>query len=367
MKKKTVIRVLALAVTLLLTACSGQGGAAKPQSETTAAGQASDTQASAAAPAGGNREMLSLSHTNTAESPWELASLALAKSINEHAANQRYEVKTFPNGQLIQKNWKVMIEMIQSGSTVFGIESITALASEVPELGSVQLPFLFKNDAHIQAFFASDDPLLQKWYEKFEEKNMVVLAIAPRKFRQLINNKHIIKTPDDIAGMKFRVPDNPFFVRVFELMGAKPVPLPSGEIYSAIQLGTVSGEDNSVSVVYDFKTHEVAKNMTIWNYMGDASLVVMNKTIWDQLSDDEKAAFKAAGQEWVKVYLAEEENYQQLARTKMTEAGVQFYDMPDAEKEPFKALMQPIYDETKAKIGEADYEALMALVEKTAP
>ena len=70
MKKQTVVRVLALAMTLLLTACSGPGSAAKSQPETTAAGQSADTPASAAAAAGGNREMLSLSHTNTAESPY---------------------------------------------------------------------------------------------------------------------------------------------------------------------------------------------------------------------------------------------------------------------------------------------------------
>jgi C4-dicarboxylate-binding protein DctP len=91
-------------------------------------------------------------------------------------------------------------------------------------------------------------PIWQKWIDKFKDNNLVVLGIAPRNFRQLINNKVLVKTPEDIKGSSSACRTTNFR-RVFELIGAKPVPLPSGEIYSAIQLGTVVGEENSVPVV----------------------------------------------------------------------------------------------------------------------
>jgi TRAP-type C4-dicarboxylate transport system substrate-binding protein len=249
-----------------------------------------------------------------------------------------------------------MFEQTQAGSNTIAIESVTALASIVPELGGVNLPFLFQDVDHLNRFMQANPPILQKWLKKFEEKNLVVLAIAPRPFRQLINSSRLVKTPADISGLKFRVPQNPMFVKVFESMGAKPVPMSSGEIYTAIQLGTVVGEDNSVPVVYDFKTHEVAKFMTIWNYMGDASLVVINKTVWDKMTPQDQALFKKAGQEWVKVNLKEDSSYTVVARTNMEKAGVKFYDMDDAGKQSFAKMMGPVYADFEKVVGAGDWK-----------
>lgn len=346
--KKAVILMVVFCLALSMVGCSEKDNAQGP---------ANNDKKAAVDPI-----KIAISHTNSAESPWEKASKKFAEIINEES-DGKFKVETFPNGALCQKNWKIMIEMTQSGSSQVGIESITALASEVPELGTVQLPFLFNDDAHIIRFLESDAPILQKWYKKFEEKNMVVVDIAPRKFRQLINNKRLVKTPEDIKGLKFRVPDNPMFVRIFELLGAKPVPLPSGEIYSAIQLGTVVGEDNSIPVVYDFKTHEVAKNMTVWNYMGDASLIVINKDLWESLSDKDRELFKKAGKEWVQTNVVEDEDYQVFARNEMEKSGVKFYDMSEEEKSPFKEMVQPLYEEYKQKLGEEDWNAFIEAVE----
>jgi len=348
--KKTIVLMVILCLVLGMVGCSNTD---KDTQEPTGEGENTAT----AEPI-----KVAISHTSSLESPWEKASKKFAEIVNEES-NGKFNVETYPNGSLCQRNWKIMIEMTQSGSSQIGVESITALASEVPELGTVQLPFLFNDDAHIIRFLESDAPILQKWYKKFEEKNMVVLCVAPRKFRQLINNTRLVKTPEDIKGLKFRVPDNPMFVKIFELLGAKPVPLPSGEIYSAIQLGTVVGEDNSIPVVYDFKTHEVAKYMTVWNYMGDASLVVINKDLWNSMSDEDKDIFNKAAKEWVRTNIVEDEEYQVFARNEMEKAGVEFYDMSEAEKQPFKEMVQPLYEEYKQMLGEEDWNAFMEAVE----
>jgi tripartite ATP-independent transporter DctP family solute receptor len=359
--KNTVKKVLALAVVFALAismvACSGSKQAPAPAKD-----NAQNETQKKAEPKKAEPIKIAVSHTCSVESPWEKGAKQFAEMINKES-NGKFNVETFPNGVLCQKNWKVMLEMTQSGSSQIGIESLTALASEVPELGAVSIPFLFQDTEQLIKFLDANPPILQKWLKKFEEKNMVVLAITPRPFRQLINNKRLVKTPEDIKGLKFRVPENPSFVKIFECLGAKPVPLPSGEIYSAIQLGTVVGEDNSVPVVYDFKTHEVAKNMTIWNYIADASIMVMNKDVWDSLSDDEKALFKKAAKKWGTVNVEEDAAYSVVARENMEKAGVKFYDMSAAEKEPFKQLVQPVYDDFKKKLGDEDWKAFMEAVE----
>ncbi len=353
--KKITALVLILSMLLTVAACGGS-------STTTAATTGSTTAATTAATTAGAGIKVALSHTSSTASPWEKASLKFAEIINTQS-NGKFNVETFPNGVLCQKNWSIMVEMTQAGSSQIGIESVTALASRVPELGPMQLPFLFDNDAHIEKFLETNPAIWQKWLDKFKDKNLVVLAVAPRKFRQLINNKVLVKTPADIKGLKFRVPDNPFFVKVFELIGAKPVPLPSGEIYSAIQLGTVVGEDNSVPVVYDFKTHEVAKYMTLWNYMADASIIFVNKDFYDGLTEDEKKMYHDAAKEWAKVNIAEDTAYQKLAIEEMTKAGVEFFEMPAENKVPFKEMVQPLYAETEAKAGAEDWAAFMKAVD----
>lgn len=309
---------------------------------------------------------MALSHTNSMESPWEKASQAFAKVLNEES-NGRFNVETFPNGSLCQKNWKVMIEMTQSGSSQFGIESVTALASEIPELGAIQIPFLFQNEQHVMNFLDQNPKIWQKWLDQFEKKNIKVIGINLRPFRQLINNKVMVKTPEDIKGLKFRVPDNPTFVKIFELLGAKPVPLSWGEIYSAIQLGTIVGEDNAVGTVYDAKTHEVAKNMTLWNYIADASILFMNKELWDSLDKQEQELITKAAETWEITDYNENADYAKMARTEMDKANVQFYEMSAEEKEPFKELVQPLYDDFKNKLGEKDWNAFMEAIEAARP
>ena len=350
--KRVIVFMLMAVLVVTLVGC----GAAKTEEPTESQGPKEEPQ-----PKEQKKVKISINHTSSLESPWQKGSLALAEYANSKSDN--LEVEVFGNGVLCQRNWEIMLEMIQVGSTEAGLESVTALGSIVPELSSIQLPFLFDDMDHVNQFLANNPPIWQKWLKEFEKKGLVAIAVSPRRFRQLINNKVLVKTPEDIKGLKFRVPSNQMFVRIFELLGAKPVPLPSGEIYTSIQLGTVVGEDNSVPVVYDFKTHEVADKMTIWNYMTDYSIVVINKEIWESLSKEDQQILMEAGKEYDKANRAADDEYAVCAREEMEKAGVAFYDMPAAEKEPFKELVAPMYGELKEKLGEADYNEFMKAVD----
>jgi len=327
------------------------------------AGGASEQKSAPAAAAPAVR--VAVSHNSSLESPWQKASLSFADIVNKDTAG-RFKVEVFGNGVLFQRNWKVLLEMTQSGSSQIGIESVTALAAIVPELSAMSLPFLFNDIDHVIRFLESGTPVWEKWVtDGFAKQNLVVLSISPRPFRQINNNKRLIKTPEDIKDLKFRVPATPFFVAVFEALGAKPVPLPSGEIYTSIQLGTVVGEDNSIPVQYDFKTHEVAKNFTIWNYIADASVMFMNKDMWDKLSDADKAIYKKAAKEWASVNVKEDTSYSVVAMDRMKAAGVNFYTMSEAEKGPFKKLVEPVYANMAKSVGESNFQAFMDAVKKT--
>ncbi|MDR1536218.1 MAG: TRAP transporter substrate-binding protein [Planctomycetota bacterium] len=311
---------------------------------------------------------IAISHTSSLESPWNRASLLFADFINNHKElGGRYKVEVFGNGVLCQRNWKVMFEMTQANDSQIGIESATTLGSLVSEIGAINLPFLFNDTAHVTRFIEAECPSWESWFNrKILDQNLVILAAAPRPFRQINNNQKLIKTPDDIKNMIFRVPSTPLFVKIFSALGAKPVPLSSGEIYTAIQLGTVMGEDNSITVQYDFKTHEVAKNFTIWNYIADLSSFFINREVWEAMPEADRKVFLAGAHEWTLNNAKFDAEQMKEAMEKMTAAGVKFYEMSAAEKEPFKKLVQPVYDDfAQNVVGAAAMKEYLEYVEKT--
>jgi len=112
-------------------------------------------------------------------------------------------------------------------------ESQVTLATLVPELFALSTPFLFDDMNHLIRFMETEPEYVKKWFAKLEDNNLKVLVYWPRGPCQLLNSKRPIISPADIAGLKFRVPGMDLFITTFEAMGAKPVPLPSGEIYTA--------------------------------------------------------------------------------------------------------------------------------------
>ncbi len=309
--------------------------------------------------------LIQISHTSSLESPWNKASLAFADHVNGKLGD-KYKVEVFGNGVLCQRNWKVMFEMTQNNESQIGLESATTLGSLVPEIGAINLPFLFDDTAHVSRFIAAKCPAWEKWFnEKILNQDLVIIAATPRPFRQLNNTKKLVKTPEDIKGMVFRVPSTPLFVKIFEALGAKPVPLSSGEIYTAIQLGTVSGEDNSIPVQYDFKTHEVAKNFTIWNYIADLSTMFINKELWNAMPDADKAVFLEGAKIWVQKNDEFDQKQIKEAMENMAKSGVQFYEMTPADKEPFKKLVQPVYADFEKMVGPDQMKQFLEYVAKT--
>ena len=102
---------------------------------------------------------IAVSHTASLESPWNKGAVAIADMINKEAKG-KYKVDVFGNGVLNQKNWRVMFEQTQAGSNTIAIESVTALASIVPELGGINLPFLFQDVDHLNRFLQANPAIL---------------------------------------------------------------------------------------------------------------------------------------------------------------------------------------------------------------
>lgn len=335
MKKMQILMVLVLATFLFTLPLAAQGTVEKRKEEIV---------------------KLKIQHVVSLNNPWQKGSVAMAERLNSSGL---FNAEVFGGGVLSQNSWSVMFEQTQTGSNEIAVESATALSAIVDEVFAVNLPFMFMNQDHLDKWLNSDSKILEKWLGKFEAKNLKVLAIVSKPFRQCINNVRIIKSPSDLKGLKFRIPDSKLYYTVWNAIGAQPVALAGSEMYSAIQLGTINGQENSIPNVYDFKTYEVAKYMTLWYYMGDASILVINLDIWNSLSDQQKKVMEEAADIFASVNKQADLDYAKLARSEMEKAGTIFYEMPQNEREAFAALMGPVYKEFEAKVGTADWNAFV--------
>ena len=309
---------------------------------------------------------VSVSQTSSPASPWQKGAESFANFLNSQS-NGRYQAQVFANASLSQGNYTIMMEQIQSGALQVAIESLTVLGAFNEKAGILNMPFTFADVNHVLRFLQLKDPTWEGWMKDFEKSNFVILAGSPRPMRQLNNNVRMVKTPADMNGLRFRVPVNPMYVAIFEALGARPVPAPSSEIYTGIQLGTFNGEDNSIQTQYDFKTFENAKNFSIVNYIADLSFIFMNKDFYYNASDADRKMFHDAANEFVKTDMAENETYLKTAMDAGRRLNVEFYTMPEPDKQAFKDKLGPFYTDFQKKFTKAELDAFLAAVKRSAP
>lgn len=307
---------------------------------------------------------LQIQHNTSENHPWQKGMLFMVDQLEQQYPGV-FDATIYPNGSLAGRDWQVILEQTQSNVVQMMCESSIPFATLQSELFALNTPFVFDDMEHYLRFMEDRPDALEGWFATLEDKDVKVLAVWPRPFRQLLNSERPIETPADIEGLPFRVPGLDLFVRTFEAMGARPVPMSSGEIYTAMQLGTVVGEDNSIGTVFDFKTYEQGHYFNVWNYMADGVLVVVNKGWFEDLDADLQVALRDAAQAAANVVYEEELALQVRAEQGMKDFGIEFTYFDAEMKQPFIDLMDPVYSMIEDIVGTDDWNAFMARVEET--
>src|SRR5262249_22818298 len=167
--------------------------------------------------------------------------------------------------------------MVGSTSTLVGISK---------EMALWDTPFLFNNTTEADAVL--DGPIGQKVLDKLEPKGLVGVAYWENGFRNLTNSKRPVQKLEDLDGIKLRVMQNHVYLDSFKTLGANAVPLPFSELFSALETGTVDGQENPYNTILSSKFYEVQKYLTISNHVYTPFIVTASKKWWDGLSKDEQ-------------------------------------------------------------------------------
>jgi len=267
----------------------------------------------------------------------------------EAATNGRISVQMYPSMQLGGE--KEAIEQAQVGALQLARVSVGALGPVVDELNVFNMPYLFRDTAHMQKVI--DGPIGQELLDKVTNNpkaGLVGLLWMDAGARSLYDTKKAIKTIDDLKGMKFRVMGNPMFVDMMNALGGNGVSMGYDQVFNALQTGVVDGaENNPPSFVFD-NHYTVAKYYTLDEHLIVPEIVVMSKKTWDSLTPADQALIKKFSREAQMEERVLWNKYEKDAMDKARAAGITI--TPIADKKPFQDAVKPVWDKYGPKYAE---------------
>ncbi len=267
----------------------------------------------------------------------------------EQSTGGRLTLQMFASMQLGGE--KEAIEQAQVGAIQFARVSVGALGPVIDDLNVFNLPFLFRNTAHMQKVI--DGPLGQELLDKVTnspQARLIGLCWMDAGARNMYDSRKSIKTIEDLKGLKVRVMGNPMFVDMMNALGGNGVAMGYDQVFSALQTGVIDGaENNPPSFVFD-NHYTVAKHYTLTEHLIVPEIVVFSKRTWDTLSKDDQGLITRFSREAQLDERGLWNDYEKKALDKMKEAGIEVVPVPD--KKPFQDAVKPVWDKYGPKYAQ---------------
>src|SRR6266853_241695 len=259
----------------------------------------------------------------------------------EEATGGRLSIQMYASMQLGGE--KEAIEQAQIGALQLARVSVGAVGPVVDDLNVFNLPFLFRDTAHMEKVI--DGPIGQELLDKVTnnpQTRLVGLAWMDAGARSLYDTKRPIKNIDDLKGLKVRVMGNPMFVDMMNALGGNGVAMGYDQVFSALQTGVVDGaENNPPSFVFD-NHYQVAKFYTLTEHLIVPEIIVFSRRTWDTLSKDDQELIRKFSREAQSEERTLWAAYEKEAMGKAAAAGIQVFEVAD--KKPFQDAVKPVWD-----------------------
>ncbi|MBE6904972.1 MAG: TRAP transporter substrate-binding protein [Ruminococcaceae bacterium] len=267
------------------------------------------------------------------------------KELVEEKSDGKIRIDIFPNNE-ISAGAKA-VEAVQMGTLDIALESSMAIGGFVPEMGVLDLPFLFGNREEVKAVM--DGEIGAELSARAEEKGFKVLYYWDNGFRNISNSHKPILTPNDLRGLKIRVPESKIYIATFEALGAIPTPMAFNELFTALQLGTVDGQENPNGHMITYNLYEVQKYFSITNHIYTAEPLIIRGDLFDKMPPEYQQilldAAREAGEYQRQLSADREADYLKQITEKQVEVSY-------PELEPFRDAVKPVYDVYRQQYGD---------------
>ena len=269
------------------------------------------------------------------------------KELAEQRFPGRVRVEVYPSAQLMEDTES--IEALAFGEVQMIATSVSLFDRLTPKFQVFDLPFLFPNLAAVERFQAS--PTGQELLNTLADQNIQGLQFWHNGMKQFTGPRPLIK-PDDARGLKFRVMESDILQAEIEAIGGSPQKMAFGEVFQALQTGTVDAQENTWSNIYSSKFYEVQPYMTESNHGYIGYFVAVNAEFWRSLPDDLRAGLEATLAEvtqWgnARSEAINQEDKQRIIDSRRSELTV----LTPEQLAAWRAAMQPVWDEFRDRIG----------------
>lgn len=260
------------------------------------------------------------------------------------------EIKLFPDSSL--GSTTSLRNQVRSGTIDLHMSGSGNYAGLMAALNVFDVPFLFKDTAHVDRVM--DGPIGRAILDTAEEHDIKGLALWENGFRSLTNSRSAVRTPDDVSGLKIRVPTMPMHVEAWRLLGANPIPMDYSEVFTALETKAIDAQDHPISVTFSARFYESQKYMSVTHHAYTPLLLCMNLKKFQSLSPEYQqiildGAHAGAVAQRKLVRDGELEFIQ-----KIKDYGLEVVDEKDLDMEPWKEKVLPGMIAFLSKIPEAE-------------
>ena len=338
MKKN--IFALALASVLALSALTGCGGS------NSGAGNAGST-----SPDNGQYDKVSLRLScNGTDLGNDTRTAKLFAQLIEEKSGGAVKINVFPNDQLASGNMSKGLELLCDGTVDLDIHSTSIISNLDNRMMVSTLPWTFADyQAAEDAFFGDGGAFLNT---VLSEKGVTYLGAVHNGFKAMTNSKRPIQGPDDLKGLKIRIPGGDFFSAFYSAFGASPQAMSWSEVFTALQQGTIDGHDNSLGTINSGNVQEVQKYISISNHVYEAFTFTANTAKFNALNPATQDLIRECVEEACKqmnqTIISEEGT---LKEKFSSENGCEIYEFTAEDIAEFKAVVQPVIDKYKEIYG----------------
>ena len=349
MKKRVIGLLMAACLVVGATTGCGGGSTATDTSASSAATDEADTEKAEVVEGDFDTVSLRLSCNGTDQANDTKAANLFAKLVNEKSGG-KVTVTVFPNDQLAGGNMSKGLEMLCDGTVDLDVHSTSIISNLDNTLMVSTLPWIFSDyQAAEDAFYGAGGEYIDS---VLQTKGLYYLGAVHNGFKAMTNSKHPIEKPEDLKGLKMRIPGGDFFSAFYTAFGASPQAMSWSEVFTALQQGTIDGHDNSLSTINSANVQEVQKYISISKHAYESFTFMANAKKFDTLTPDTQQLIRDCVEEATKTMNQEIIANEETLVDKFTnENGCEIYTFTEDDMAAFKEVVQPLIDEYKGIYG----------------
>lgn len=336
MKFKQIFMVLLIAlITAVFAACGGNNDG---NGSTENNGVNNDNNSEAQGEVDGEVFTLQAGHSLPSDHPYELAFLEMAENVEERT-NGHVIIETFPDSQIGAE--RELTEGLTLGTVDLVVSSTAPVTNFVPELGVLDLPFLF-NDRD-SAVDVLESEIGDRLLAGLEDQRILGLSWAENGFRHITNSLHPIETPEDLDGLSIRTQENEIHLAAFEELGASPSPMAWTEALTALQQGVVDGQENPAIVADQFNLYDANQEyMSLTGHVYSVAIFMMSMDTYENLPAEYQEIIMEEGQRIGAVQREMIIEMEQESLQTLRDQGMQIIE--DVNTVPFRDGISGVYE-----------------------